>query len=413
MRFLYTIIFLMAFPVLLLLFRQEFLDRLQAPLAAQAAAALARPEFAGVRAELNYVDVSLRGQVAQPAMREKARAALDAIPGLRCREEDNHLQVHPAITGTLAETRLALSGWLHSSRELEDIMTWIEELRPGLEVDRSQVQFVQHVVPEPISSVKEMPNWLRQLHEALQADASLKVVRKDGTFSIGGDLPTIKLRQAIVLAVPLGEGITPLDFSGLHAGPYVTPAPFADEEALPRLLSVFLTSPGAQSIEARGQELLIRGHATPSTRDRWMEVLGRFPEQITIIAGFQVYPSVYHFPSYQPESPLPADKLGRTRQALGKLVIQFEKDAYTAAPSQAAALDDLAATIREAGPALRIVAGAVPTLDESADISRQRADSVISELVARGVPTACLEPGVFEPVSSAEESVPRVELLVK
>ncbi|MEZ0276019.1 MAG: hypothetical protein ACAH88_14020, partial [Roseimicrobium sp.] len=326
MRFLYTILFLLAFPVLVLGFRQQFLDHLQAPLAAKVKKVLGTPEFAGVQSELNYVDVSLRGEVAQPAQREQARIAVDAIQGLRCREEDNHLQVRPALTGTLAGSRLTLSGWLHSQVELSDIVNWIGEARAGLEIDRSGVQILHHVIPDPLSAAKEMPPLLQQLRGALQANASLKVVRQDGTFRVTGDLPSMKLRQAIVLAVPLGVGTTPLDFTGLHAGTYVKPAAFADEDALPHLLSVFLTSPGAQSIEASGQELVIRGHATSTMRDRWMAALNRFPEQITVIAGFEVFPSVYHFPSYQPESPLPASQLASVRQALSKAVIQFEKN---------------------------------------------------------------------------------------
>ncbi|RBP45394.1 hypothetical protein DES53_103393 [Roseimicrobium gellanilyticum] len=413
MRFLYTIILLLALPVLALLFRQEFLDRLQPKLATQVAAALSRPAFSGVKAELNYVDVSLRGTVDQPSQREEARAAVDAVPGLRCREEDNHLQIRPGITGTLAGSRLTLTGWLHRTAELAEISSWIQELRPGLEVEDSGVQVLPHVIPQSISSAQELPALLTQLQGVLRAKASLKVTRGNDTFRISGDLPTMKLRQAIVLAVPLGGGTTPLDFSELRAGPYVTAAAFADEEALPPLLSVFLTSPGAQSIEARGQELLIRGYATPSMRDRWMTSLNRFPERITIIAGFQVFPSLYHFPSYKPQSRLAADKVKGVQKSLSKAVIQFENGAVTAAPTQAAMLDDAAATIRDAGAEVRVIAGAAPLANETADAARSRAESIVSELVSRGVPAACLEAGVFEPVSSAEEPVARVELLVK
>jgi hypothetical protein len=413
MRFLYTIIFLLVFPVLVLGFRQQFLGHLQAPLAAQVEKVLGAPQFASVRSELNYVDVSLRGEVAQPAQREQARSAVDAIQGLRCREEDNHLQIRPSITGTLAGSHLTLSGWLHSNSQLSDIIAWIEESRPGLEIDRSGVQLLEHVVPEPLSAEKVIPPLLQQLHGALRANASLKVERKDGTFRVTGDLPTMKLRQAIVLAVPLGEGTAPLDFTGLHAGTYVTPAVFADEDALPHLLSVFLTSPGAQSIEASGQELVIRGHATPAMRDRWLAALNRFPEQITVIAGFEVFPSVYHFPSYQPESPLPAKQLTSVRQALSKAVIQFEKNSAIAAPSQAASLDAAAAAIRGAGPEVRIVVGVETLTDESSELTRRRAQSVIDELVGRGVPAKCLEAGPLDSNPSPEETVARAELLVK
>jgi hypothetical protein len=332
---------------------------------------------------------------------------------LRCREEDNHLQIRPSITGTLAGSRLTLSGWIHNTAELAAIMKWIEELRPGLEIDRAGVQTLQHVIPQPISKAGELPPLLTQLHGMLHADASMKVARNEGTFRISGDLPTMKLRQAIVLAVPLGGGASPLDFSELRAGPYVNAAAFADEEALPPLLSVFLTSPGAQSIEAKGQELLIRGYTTPSTRDRWMAALNRFPEKITIIAGFQVFPSIYHFPSYKPQSRIAADKVEGLRKSLAKSAIQFENGATTAAPSQAAVLDDAAATLRDAGAEVRVIAGAAPLEGESADAARSRAESIVRELITRGVPAACLETSVFESVSSVEEPVARVELLVK
>jgi hypothetical protein len=413
MRFLYTILFLLAFPVLVLGFRQQFLDHLQAPLAAQVQKVLGTPDFANVRPELNYMDVSLRGEVAQPAQREQARLAVDAIQGLRCREEDNHLQVHPSITGTLTDAHLTLSGWLHSNAELSEVIDWVQKNRPGLEIDQSGVQILHQVTPAPLTAAKEMPLLLQQLQGALQANASLKVVRKDGTFRVTGNLPSMKLRQAIVLAVPLGEGTIPLDFTGLHAGAYVKPAPFADDDALPTLLSVFLTSPGAQSIEASGQELVIRGHATPTMRDRWMAALNRFPEQITVIAGFEVFPSVYHFPSYHPESPLPADKLATLRQALSKTVLQFEKNSTAAAPSQAASLDAASSAIRDAGPEVRIVAGFESLQDESADVTRRRSQAVIDELVGRGVPAKCLEAAPLDSTPSPEETVARAEFLVK
>lgn len=413
MRFLYTVILLLAFPVLVLLYRQEFLGRLQPELAAQVQAALAKPEFSRVKTRLNYVDVSLRGEVDSPTHREQARAVVDAIPGLRCREVDNQLQIRPSLTGSLAGSRLTLSGWIHHSAELADIITWIEQFRPGLEIDSSGVQLLHHASPNPIRAGRVVPPLLVPLRKTLLADASLKVERTGDSFRVSGDLPTMALRQAIVLAVPLGGGATPLDFSELRAGPYVNAAAFADEEALPPLLSVFLTSPGAQSIEATGQELLIRGYATPSMRDRWMAALNRFPEKITIIAGFQVFPSPYHFPSYKPQSRVAAGTVESLRKSLAKSVIQFENGATTAAPSQAALLDDAAASIRDAGTEVRIVVGAAPLPGESADTAQRRAESIISELITRGVPASCLEPGLFEPISSAEEPVARVELLVK
>lgn len=413
MRFVIPLLFLLAFPALVLAFRQQFLQHLQPKLDARLRSVLQTPGLSTVEADVNYLDVTLRGTVSEPALRERARHAVDSLPGLRCREGDNLLRVRPQITAMLDGASLSLSGWLKDQSSLHKVTAWVSEMRPDLKLDASDVQIDPYVVALEASPVNESTPELAQVWTTLQAPASLRVSREGDTFRVSGHLTSMNLRQAIVLAVPLGEGVTPLDFSTLHAGPYVQPAPFADAQALPALLSVFLTSPGAQRIEASGQELTIRGYATPTIRDRWMKVLNLFPEQMTIIAGFEVFPSPYHFPSYKEQSRLSPEKLADLKKVLSQSVIHFQIGASAADPSQVLALDVAAAAILEAGPEARVLIGAQPLTGETPEITRRRAEAVRGELAGRGVPLECLETELFEQTITEGDGAPRVEMLVK
>ncbi len=418
MKLLFTVLFLLAFPVLVLAFRQQFLDHLQDDLHARLRSVLSAPGLSEVRADLNYLDVTLRGSVPEPAYRERLQSVVDGMSGLRCRQEDNLLSVRPKLTAVLEGNRLLLSGWLGRASAPQAIAAWLHAARPELEVDISGVQIDPHVTefPAPPEDEETPPaRELAPLWAAIEVPASLRVWRDGDTFRVSGHLPSIKLRQSIVLAVPLGEGVTPLDFSGLHAGRYVITAPFANEEALSTLLTVFLTTPGAQRIEASGQELSIRGYATPGMRDRWMRALKLFPDQMTSIAGFEVFPSLYHFPSYRPQSPLSAERLEALRKTLVKSTLFFERGADFATPAQAPVLDEAAAAMREAGPEARIVVGVAPPPGVPEGAARRRAEAVQKELVARGVPAGNLETAIFEPVSAGEDGSDgfQVEMLVK
>src|SRR4051812_11686030 len=102
MRSIFASILLLAFPALLLAHLQHYASTLHESLQTQAGKALDAPEFAHVEISLNYMDVTLKGRVADLATRERARKLVDDISGLRCREQDNLLHVNSRLNSKLA-----------------------------------------------------------------------------------------------------------------------------------------------------------------------------------------------------------------------------------------------------------------------------------------------------------------------
>src|SRR5690242_17947117 len=101
MRSIFASILLLALPALLLAHLQHYSATLRETLETQARKALEGPEFVQVDASLNYMDVTLKGRVADLATRERARKLVDDISGLRCREQDNLLHVTSRLDSKL------------------------------------------------------------------------------------------------------------------------------------------------------------------------------------------------------------------------------------------------------------------------------------------------------------------------
>jgi hypothetical protein len=81
MRLIFVLILLFSLPVLVVAHRQFYSTTLQAQLLGRLAKALDTPEFEQVEPSLDYMDVTLKGRVADLASREKARQLADALPG--------------------------------------------------------------------------------------------------------------------------------------------------------------------------------------------------------------------------------------------------------------------------------------------------------------------------------------------
>src|SRR5690242_7157299 len=106
MRSIFASILLLALPALLLAHLQHYASTLHPSLSLQAEKALKAPEFAQVEVSLNYLDVTLKGHVADLDTRERARKLVDDIWGLRCREQDNLLHVTSRLNSKLEGKRL-------------------------------------------------------------------------------------------------------------------------------------------------------------------------------------------------------------------------------------------------------------------------------------------------------------------
>src|SRR5580704_7075156 len=135
MRLVLLLTVLLTLPALMLAHRNYFITYEQVGLLEKVRAALDDPAFAKVdrdRISMNYLDVSLYGFVESPELREAARARVAAIPGVRCRDDDNHLQVPAHLGGKMKDGTLVLEGWLPNETTLNDATQWLAQSRPGL-----------------------------------------------------------------------------------------------------------------------------------------------------------------------------------------------------------------------------------------------------------------------------------------
>ncbi len=417
MRLVFVLTLLFSLPMLLVAHLEFFSAKLQWPLYQQTYAALQAPEFAQVKATLSYMDVTLRGRVSDPDTRERARRLADGIRGLRCREEDNLLQVTARLEGTLAGRTLHVSGWLHDDVVLRDASRWLAAARPGIEVDFGNVRVNPHVTSEPAPGIGRVPPAFRSVWSAIERPASLRVVRKEGRLDATGEVPGAALKAAVIAALRSAAGAGSLDTSGLQGGAYVRAAPFATESLLPAFLKAFFATPGASLFEATPKTIRLVADATPRMQHDWTEMLEPLLRGASLKAEIRVFPSVFHYPGHLRLSHAPGGALPALQELFRASTIHFGKGETTPEPVDEPKLGEMAAAIIAAGPDVRVVVGGHVDTDgdasENAVMARRRADGVAASLVAKGVASPLLETSVFESVPDGVDQSRQVELLIK
>lgn len=417
MRLIFIPILLLSLPVLLIAHRQQYSMSLQGPLYVSAGTALSAPEFAQVKPSLNYMDVTLKGVVADLATRDKARKLVDDLHGLRCRPQDNLIQVTARLSGKLTGNKLAISGWLHDEVALRDVTRWLSESRPGLEIDTDGVQVSPHVTVEDTPSSENTPGAFRSVWSAIEMPASLKVTREGDKVTASGNLPSAPLKYEVLAAIspPTGKGT--LDAEKVRAGVYVRRAKFAVEPSLPDFLKAFFGAPGAFRFEADEKTVRASGYATPAMQRDWLRLLDPITAGMDVDTKFEVFPSVQHFPGYQPESKGPQEAMTVLKDVLKAATVNFGPGYATTESTEEPKMTAAAKAIIAAGAEVRIVLGS--HVDSTGDaegnlkMAQRRAEHVMTDLTGKGVPTQCLEIAVLESVPDGVERSRQVEFVIK
>jgi outer membrane protein OmpA-like peptidoglycan-associated protein len=416
MRLLFAAIFLLALPVLMIAHLQHYTVNLQGPLKAKAAAVLESPEFARVEMSLFYMDVTLKGRVDDLAARERARKLIDDLDGLRCREQDNLLQISAKLNGRLAGSKLLLSGWLHDENKLRDAVQWLATARPGIEVVTDEVHLNPHVTLEDPPAAGSVPAAYRGAWSAIEVPASLQVRRADGRVTVSGNLRSAATKEAVIAAVTPDAGPGNVDAKRLEAGLYVGEANFSGE-MLPVFLKAFFSTPGASEFTADARIVHVSADATPTMQSEWVEMLGSVARGAELQTDIQVFPSVFHFPGRVVESQIPPEALGPLQDVLHASIINFSPGYATPEEAEQPKIVAAANAILTAGPDVRIIVGGhVDTSGDPKDnttMARRRAEGVVAELVARRVPSELLQVEVFEAVPEHDDLSRQVELLIK
>lgn len=420
MRAFLVLVATLALPALVIAHRQHFLSAQQGVMLARVYAALGDPIFSGIKKEdirINYLDITLRGWVPDPSVRDEARRRVAAVPGVRCREADNQLLVTPRINATLEGEKIRLSGWLRDESARRDLTRWLQEARPGLEVNTDEIHLSPHVArveaPASGNAGDQVPPIFAEPWNAIRARPALRISNENGTIRASGALPSAALRDALVEAVP---GI---DVSQLRAGAFVRQARFTDETALPAFLRSLFRSRAVEFFEAGGESVRVRAVATPQLEAEWRRLISPLAEDGVGTLELWIVSSPLQVPGYQPVSLLQPDALNDLRAALATTTTHFDRGVHSVSPAEINLINTAAQAILAAGPGARIVAGAHvdatgdPKLNE--DSARRRAASVIGELKSRGVPAAQLEPAIIgvAPAPDGSDQGRCVELLVK
>ncbi len=420
MRLLLVLIAILALPALVVVHRQYFLNTRQESMLKKVQAALHDPLFSGIKREdisIDYLDITLRGWVPEPAVRDEARRRVITVPGVRFREVDNHLLVTPRINAALDGEKITLSGWLRDEGTRRDVTRWLQKARPGLVVNTDEIRVSPCVarVDTPVagSSGDKIPPIFAEAWNAIRSRPVLTIIRESGGIRASGTLPSAALREALVDAVP---GV---DVAGLRAGAFVRQARFTHETALPAFLRSLFNSPAVDFFEAGGNSVRARGVATPELEEDWRKLISPLADDRVGTLELWVVSSLLQVPGYKPVSELAPDGLNNLRAALATALFHFDSGVHSVSALEVNLINAAAQAILAAGPAARIVAAvhldAVGDSKLNDDSARRRAASVIAELKACGVPAAQLEPAVISVVPGPDGSDQSrcVELLVK
>lgn len=114
MRTLVILLALGLIPVFVYWQKHHYETELRFDLGTEVERALQGPEFDGVQARLDRLDVTLTGVVADFNLRESAADRVDALPGARVRAIDNRIRVTPLLRFDLPHAQGRIEGLLHS-----------------------------------------------------------------------------------------------------------------------------------------------------------------------------------------------------------------------------------------------------------------------------------------------------------
>lgn len=425
MRFFLILAAMVALPVLTLLQRQYYLVNLRGPLLEKVVATLKDAEFSGIEKQnitLDHLDVTLRGWVTDPDVRQRAGERVDAMRGVRCRDEDNHLLVPAHIDLKLEGENSILTGWLHDSIILREVVQWLQQYRPGMSVDTSGIRISRHVslLDSPLAKDgSPLSPVLSDAAHLIRIPAVLRIERKDEVIQASGALPSVELRDAVMQSIFGSDIDTKMDAGKIKAAPYVRQARFTDAHDLPAFLQSYFNSPAPELFETLDDKILVTGFATPEMDHQWRKLLTTLVEDDALMAKWRVFPSPYHFPSYRPQSRLTADELENLQCSLKSAMIRFESGVVSVGLQEIPSIIAAAEAIIAAGPEAQIIVGAFPDAVGDAKLNdeaaRKRLDSVITALVAKGVQKQQMEPVVFEvmPPPDGKNSSRCLEMVVK
>ncbi|MHB1082509.1 MAG: OmpA family protein [Prosthecobacter sp.] len=389
--------------------------------------ALARLTAAGVRdpvVDVRFFDIAVSGEAPNPPARLQALVAIRRLVPLRLKPGAEKIHVRASLSAKLDQKTLRLSGWFPVGDETGNVRRLLADLRPDLVINTDELHSSPEVRwPEGLNPPFTASSpLLKPIIDTLRVPAELHIRAKGDAIVLSGLLPDAGLKEELVAALAEVAGARVVDPTALQASPHVQPAAFAKPQRLTAFVNSFFTLPPPRTFDIQSDGIPhLTGMATRQLESVWLALLRPVTGAAKVDAQFTLMPSQYHFPGYQIQSKLPPDTLDSLREILRDCVIMFDPGSAQIPPQEQLKLSTLASTLLAAGPRLGLVIGAHPDPagPEKAEknISKARADAVLSFLVEQGAPTTDIHAVVFDPVPAGSPAAPAsprcVELLIK
>ena len=429
MRFFILIIALLIIPAFAVLMEWRYQGWQRETVLAQCRERLKKAGLVSVEVTLDHFDAVITGTCALPGDRDKAQMLVTSIRGLRVKPEDNRIRVPARVTATIQGHELRLSGWLATDGQRAEVVRLMQAARPDLEVKDAGVRTSAHVELPPDAKIQEgsLPTVYASLMESVRLPALLSITGDGQHYVFKGSLPSEQQRDAIVAAAKASAPDVVIDASQFIAQEHVAHAPFVDGPGLADFVKVFFDSPtpGTFQIDMRNGPRL-KAYATTAMESAWLSALRAVSGGAKVNAEITRVPSLYHFPTYRPQSITDRRAIDSLRESFRQFPIRFDSGSAKIKPPEDEKLAPLAEAIKNlAVPGLRLVVagyadvGGEPGTAGKA-LHRSRAETVRNKLIELGVDQSFLEAMAFDAVpppgtltDEIRHDTRSVELLIK
>ncbi len=428
MRFFIVIAALLMIPAFAVLMEWRFQSGQRQVLLGLCRERLAQAGLDKVSVALDHFDAQLSGTCADPADRDKAQALVKGVRGLRVNPEDNQIRVPAKLMGAIQGRELRLTGWLSTDGQRAEAVRLVKAARPDLTVVDSGIRTSTHVELGLEAKTQEgsLPGVYSTLLESIRLPASLSISGDGHHYIFKGSLPSAELHDAVLKAAKESAPWIDIDAGQFIAQEHVAGAAFAEGRALADFVKVYFQSPtpGDFQIDQRNGPRL-KAYATTAMESAWLSALRQVSGGARVAADITHLPSVYHFPTYQPESKLERSVIDNLRETFRTQTILFDLGSAKVKPPEEPKLGVLADTIFNAGPELHVVVAGYADLGgepgkANKSLPRTRAENVRTKLIELGVAAGALEAAAFDAVAppgpltdEARRNSRSVELLVK
>ncbi len=414
MRFSLLLITLALLPLAMILHGWIFTEHQLPGLRAKALAALREHGIRAAVVDLRYLDLRVAGNAPDLDSLEKARAAVVQTGPVRLVADD--LCIPASLNARLDGGKLRLEGWLPGEAHIHEVSQLLGKLRPDLILDTSKLRpAVQVRWPEgekgPLSAESSL---LEPILEKLRVACWIDLVQDEKGLRMKGMLPANGLKAALTTEFEKA------DWEELLESTHTQPVVFADAGMLMPLVKRFFATATPRRLWINDQgEPLLEAPATRTLESEWLALLRPVTGGRRVTLNLTYYPSMFHFPGYEPESPLPKAQGEALKQALSAQPVGFAPGSATLSAEQQARLAALTPLLLTAGPAARLIIGGHPA--ENADAAKRlalaRAEQVHSFLVEQGLPASDVKTMAFDAVPAGTAGAPAqidsVEILLR